>query len=44
MNGLFCGVLAYAFHIEELDLTGDSNIGDDGIASLPKGEVKQENG
>ena len=44
MTGAFCQALAYAFALEELDLSGDSSIGDDGIAVLPKGEVKDEFG
>ena len=30
------------FNLEELDLTGCSHVGDDGINLLPKGEVKNE--
>jgi hypothetical protein len=30
------------FILEELDLTGCSNVGDDGINLLPKGEMKNE--
>lgn len=32
LNGSFCHSLAYAFHLEELDLTGDTHIGDDSLA------------
>lgn len=44
MTGAFCHALSQAFSLEELDLSGDSSIGDDGIAILPKGETKDENG
>lgn len=44
MNGSFCGPLGFAFNLEELDLTGDVNIGDDGISLLSKGDVKDEKG
>ena len=43
MNSAFCGSLSHAFHLEELDLTGDVNIGDEGIAALSKGDIKTEN-
>jgi Leucine Rich repeat len=43
MQSHFCTVLSHAFHLEELDLTGDSNIGDEGIAALSKGDIKLEN-
>lgn len=42
MNGTFCAALSLAFEIEEIDLTGDSLIGDEGILILPKGELKNE--
>jgi hypothetical protein len=32
MTGAFCSALSKAFHLEELDLTGDCNVGDDGIS------------
>lgn len=35
-------VLAQALHLEEIDLTGDNNVGDEGISFLPRGEVKRE--
>ena len=44
MTGAFCNALSHAFYLEELDLSGDSSIGDDGIVSLPKGETKDEQG
>ena len=44
MTGSFCTVLSHAFHIEELDLTGNLHIGDDGISTLPRGEVKNDQG
>jgi hypothetical protein len=40
LTGAFCGVLAQCFHLEELDLAGDVNIGDDGIQMLPRGEIR----
>jgi len=42
MNGTFCGALSLAFELEEVDLTGDSSIGDEGLSILPKGELKNE--
>jgi hypothetical protein len=42
MTAAFCPVLSHAFHLEELDLTGDLNIGDEGIAALSKGDIKDE--
>ncbi len=42
ITGALCVTLAYAFELQELDLTGCSNIGDDGIAALPKGEIRNE--
>ena len=44
LNGGFCPTLALAFELEELDLSGDSSIGDDGIVALPRGEMKNEEG
>lgn len=44
MNGTFCGPLSHCFELEFIDLTGDSNVGDDGINLLPKGEIKNEDG
>jgi len=43
MTGAFCGAISYAFNLEELDLTGNVNVGDDGLSLLPKGDVKIEN-
>ena len=43
LTGTFCLALAHSFNLEELDLTGDINIGDDGISVLHKGEVKVDN-
>ena len=43
MNSGFCQNLSHAFHLEVLDLTGDTNIGDEGIAALSKGDIKLEN-
>ena len=40
MNAAFCFALSFAFELEELDLTGDIHVGDDGLMLLPKGEVK----
>lgn len=31
-------------NLEELDFTGDTNIGDEGLLLLAKGEIKQEGG
>ncbi len=42
MTGAFCGPLSFCFHLEELDLTGDINVGDDGLSHLPKGDIKNE--
>ena len=42
LNGQFCQAISMCFNLEELDLTGCSNVGDDGINLLPKGEVKNE--
>ena len=42
VTGAFCVPLSHAFELEELDFTGSSNIGDDGITALPKGEVRNE--
>jgi hypothetical protein len=42
MNGAFCHAVAHSFELEELDITGNSHVGDDGIMLLPKGEVKNE--
>ncbi len=42
LNGAFCQAISMCFQLEELDLTGSSNVGDDGINLLPKGEVKNE--
>ncbi|CDW83748.1 UNKNOWN [Stylonychia lemnae] len=44
LQGAFCQSLAFAFHLEELDLTGDINIGDESIAQLAKGDIKLESG
>jgi len=43
MNHIFCQAVAYCFQLEELDLTGDVNVGDEGILVLPKGDIKLEN-
>ena len=43
MTAAFCPVLSHAFHLEEIDLTGNLNIGDEGIAALSKGDIKGEN-
>lgn len=32
MNGHFCFALSHCFNLEELDLTGDSFVADDGIS------------
>jgi len=42
VTGAFCVPLAQAFELQELHLTGCSNIGDDGISALPKGEIRNE--
>ena len=42
MRGLFCAALSHAFELEELDFTGDNNVGDEGINFLTKGEIKVE--
>lgn len=42
MIGQFCVTLSNCFKLEELDLTGNCNVGDDGIAALSKGEIKVE--
>ena len=42
VTGAFCVSLAQAFELQELNLTGCSNIGDDGISVLPKGEKRNE--
>ena len=42
VTGAFCVSLAQAFELQELNLTGCSNIGDDGISALPKGEKRNE--
>ncbi len=42
VTGAFCVTLSQAFELQELDLTGCSNIGDDGIVALPKGEIRNE--
>lgn len=42
LNGAFCQTISMCFNLEELDLTGCSTVGDDGINHLPKGEVKNE--
>ena len=39
MNSGFCNTLSHAFHLEELDLTGDLHIGDEGISALSKGAI-----
>lgn len=44
MNSVICHSLSYCFELEELDLTGNSSIGDDGIMQLPKGEIKDSFG
>lgn len=44
MTGAFCTTLSHAFHLEELDLSGNTSIGDDGIMFLPKGEIKDDHG
>jgi hypothetical protein len=31
MTGAFCGPLSMAFELEELDFSGNTHIGDDGI-------------
>ena len=43
MNSGFCNALSHAFHLEELDLTGDLYIGDEGISALSKGAIPLEN-
>ena len=43
MTGAFCAPLSRCFNLEELDLTGDVNVGDDGIQQLPRGDVLVEN-
>ena len=42
MTGLFCAAISHAFELEELDFTGDTNVGDEGINFLTKGEIKIE--
>ncbi len=42
LNGAFCQSISMCFSLEELDLTGCSNVGDDAINLLPKGEVRNE--
>ncbi len=44
MTAAFCLPLSFCFHLEELDLTGNLNMGDDGLSVLPKGDVKNEQG
>jgi hypothetical protein len=44
MNGVFCHSLSFCFELEELDLTGDKHVGDEGIGLLSKGDVKLEGG
>mmetsp|Transcript_14781 Transcript_14781/g.14381 ORF Transcript_14781/g.14381 Transcript_14781/m.14381 type:complete len:87 (+) Transcript_14781:1373-1633(+) len=44
MNGSFCVPLSFAFELEELDLTGTKNVGDEGIGALLKGDIKVEGG
>jgi len=41
-GGALCQVISMCFNLEELDLTGCSSVGDEGINALPKGEVKNE--
>lgn len=43
MNSGFCVALSHAFHLEEIDLTGDVHVGDDGLSALSKGDIKLEN-
>ena len=40
LTGQFCHPLSHAFGLEELDLTGDSNVSDEFLAQLSKGEIK----
>ena len=42
MNGQFLQAVSLCFNLEQLDLTGDINIDDMGIAHLSKGEQKNE--
>jgi hypothetical protein len=44
MNGSFCQPLSFAFLLEELDLTGNVHVGDEGLSLLPKGDVKNDQG
>lgn len=44
MTAAFCVPLSFCFHLEELDFTGNVNMGDDGLSALPKGDVKNEQG
>ena len=44
MNSQICHPISHCFELEELDLTGNCHIGDDGITQLPKGELKDHNG
>lgn len=44
VTGTFCQVLSHAFNLEELDFTGNTNIQDDQLGLLPKGDIKLENG
>lgn len=44
MNSGICNAIMNCFNLEELDLTGDVNIQDDGILHLTKGEIRDESG
>eukprot|EP00349_Pseudokeronopsis_sp_Brazil_P006771 CAMPEP_0202960516 /NCGR_PEP_ID=MMETSP1396-20130829/4656_1 /ASSEMBLY_ACC=CAM_ASM_000872 /TAXON_ID= /ORGANISM="Pseudokeronopsis sp., Strain Brazil" /LENGTH=51 /DNA_ID=CAMNT_0049679777 /DNA_START=1498 /DNA_END=1653 /DNA_ORIENTATION=+ len=44
MTGSFCSSLSFAFDLEELDITGTKNVGDEGIGVLYKGDIKLEGG
>jgi len=44
MNGAFCNALAFCFGLEEIDISGDKNVGDEGLSALYKGDIKIEGG
>ena len=42
MTGAMCLPISHAFELQELDLTGNSNVADDGVTQLAKGERRNE--
>lgn len=42
MTGAMCHPISHAFELQELDLTGNSNVSDDGVIQLVKGERRNE--